>query len=110
MMMDRQKAVAFDVDPDSLSALREALPGWDIEATAGATVGSLARDWRPAAADLLVIGDQEDVARALGPCRGLRSEAGRAEKLLPVLVPPARRGLGRAELSGGGARCPVVPV
>ena len=46
-MAERPRAVAFDVDGESLTALREAFPDWDIKATDGATVGSLARDWTP---------------------------------------------------------------
>jgi DNA-binding response OmpR family regulator len=110
MMTDGAKLIAFDVDPESLTSLREALPGWDVEATDGATVGSLDRDWRPGAADLLVVGDHEDVARTLGLCRGLRSQAGRAETPLLVLVPPAREALVRAALGAGADSCLVLPV
>jgi DNA-binding response OmpR family regulator len=110
MMTDRAKVVVFDVDPDSLTALREAFPGWDIEATDGATVGSLDRDWRPGAADLLVVGCHADVARSLGLCRELRSQAGRAETPLLVLVPPAREALVRAALSAGADSCLVLPA
>jgi DNA-binding response OmpR family regulator len=110
MMTDRPKVVALNVDPDSLTALREAFPGWDIEATEGATVGSLDRDWRPAAADLLVVGDHAEVARTLGLCRGLRSQAGRADTPLLVLVPPAREAVVRAALGAGANSCLVLPV
>src|SRR5437867_5469463 len=56
MMRHRSKAIAFDVDPDSLTSLRQAIPGWEIEAMNGASTGSLIRDWNPGAADLLVLG------------------------------------------------------
>jgi CheY-like chemotaxis protein len=110
MMMARAKLITFDVDAASLSALREALPGWDIEATAGATVCSLERDWSAGPADLLVVGDHEDRARRLGLCQGLRSQPGRAETPLLVLVAPARETLVRAALSAGATSCLVLPV
>jgi len=110
MMTARPKAVAFDVDSDSLNALRDAFPGWDIEATAGITIGSLDRDWRPGAADLLVVGDHEDLSRTLGLCRGLRSQVGRAGTPLLVLVPPAREAVVRAALGAGANSCLVLPI
>src|SRR5438477_9257309 len=110
MMADRPKAVVFNMDSDSLAALREAFPDWAIEVTDGATVGTLARDWRPGDADLLVVGDHEEVARTLGLCRGLRSQAGRADTPLLVLVPPAREALVRAALGAGADSCLVLPV
>jgi DNA-binding response OmpR family regulator len=109
-MAERPKAIAFDVDPDSLASLREAFPGWDIEATRGATVGSLDRDWDPGSADLLVVGDRAEVTETLGLCRGLRSQAGRADTPLLVLVPPAREALVRAALGAGAHGCLVLPV
>ena len=109
-MMARAKLLAFDVDAASLSALREALPGWDIEGTDGATAGSLDHDRSPGPAELLVVGDHEDMARTLGLCRGLRSQVGRAETPLLVLVPPAREALVRAMLAAGADSCLVLPV
>jgi hypothetical protein len=47
-MTNRQKAVAFDVDSQSLATLREAFPNWELEVSNGATVGSLRQDWGPA--------------------------------------------------------------
>ena len=48
-MPHRAKAVTFDVDPDSLVRLRQAFPGWEVEAVHGASTGSLTRDWSPGA-------------------------------------------------------------
>ncbi len=48
-MQDRPKVIAFDVDPDSLASLRQAFPECEVEATNGATPGSLEHDWSPGA-------------------------------------------------------------
>jgi DNA-binding response OmpR family regulator len=109
-MPHRSKAVAFDVDPDSLVSLRQALPGWEIEALEGATTASLTRDWNPKAADLLVVGARDRVSETLGLCRGLRSQSGRAHTPLLVLVAPAQQALVRAALGAGADSCLVLPV
>jgi hypothetical protein len=70
-MLQRLKAVVFDVDAASLTTLREALPGWHIKVVYGATVGSLPCDWNPGAVDLLVVGVREDVSETLALCRFL---------------------------------------
>jgi DNA-binding response OmpR family regulator len=110
MMPRRPKAIAFDVDPDSLASLRQAFPGWEVEAVAGATPVSLEREWNPQEAALLVVGARAGVAEALGLCRGLRSQVGWARTPLLVLVPPARDALVRAALQAGATRCLVLPV
>ena len=56
-MPEGLKAVAFDLDAASLSGLREALPGWEIEVLHGATAASLTYDWNPGEADLLAAED-----------------------------------------------------
>jgi DNA-binding response OmpR family regulator len=109
-MSDRSKAVAFDLDPASLASLREALPEWEVEVVNGARAASLDRDWNPAAADLLVLGIRDQSAEALGICRGLRSQAGRAQTPLLVLVPPAQESLVKAVLEAGANSCLVLPV
>jgi DNA-binding response OmpR family regulator len=110
MMRHRSKAIAFDVDPDSWTSLRQAFPGWEIEAMNGATTGSLIRDWNPGAADLLVLGVRDQVAETLGLCRELRSQAGRAHTSLLVLVPAALEAVVRAVLEAGAHSCLVLPV
>jgi hypothetical protein len=67
--MNPSKAIAFDVDPASLRSLREALPEWEVEAVQDATAASLARKWRPGAADLLVVGFRGNGRETLGLCR-----------------------------------------
>jgi len=109
-MPDRPKVLAFDVDPDSLASLRQAFPGWAVEATDGATPEALEHDWNPGAADLLVVAGDDQQAGTLGLCRGLRSQAGRARTPLLVLVPPDREALVRAALDAGADGCLVLPV
>jgi DNA-binding NarL/FixJ family response regulator len=110
MMPYERKAIAFDVDPDSLVTLGQVFPEWEIEAIAGATADSLARSWHPPAAELLVIGAREQMAETLGLCRALRGQAGRAETPLLVLVWPAEGALVRAALAAGAHSCLVLPV
>jgi DNA-binding response OmpR family regulator len=109
-MLYKLKAVAFDVDADSLVSLRQAFPEWDIEALDGATRVSLARDWNPGGVDLVVIGARAQRAETLGLCRALRSQAGRAHTPLVVLVPPGQGSLVRAALDAGAHSCLVLPV
>jgi DNA-binding response OmpR family regulator len=109
-MLDQPKAIAFDVDPASLESLRQAFPGWQVEAANGATAQSLDRDWDPGPASLLVVGAREDMARTLGLCRSLRSQAGRARTPLLVLVQPGQEPLVRAALDAGADSCLVLPV
>jgi hypothetical protein len=109
-MPNQPKVFAFDVDPASLDSLRRAFPGWEVEATSGATTCSLDRDWDPGAAALLVVGARGGAAEVLGLCRGLRGQAGRAHTPLLVLVRPTQEGLVRAALDAGADSCLVVPV
>jgi DNA-binding response OmpR family regulator len=109
-MPGRPKVIAFDLDAASLTSLREAFPGWQVDAADGVTAASLARDWDPGSASLLVVGAREDVAQTLGLCRGLRSQAGRARTPLLVLVQPAQEALVRAALGAGANSCLVLPV
>jgi DNA-binding response OmpR family regulator len=109
-MPDRPKAIAFDVDPDSLVSLRQAFPEWEIEVMSGATAGALTRDWNTSAVDLLVVGTRDQVAETLGLCRGLRDQAGRIHTPLLVRVPPTQEALVRAALDAGAHSCLVLPV
>ena len=110
MMQDRPKVIAFDVDTDSLASLRQAFPEWEVEATNGVTLDSLEHDCSPGAANLLVVAARARVAETLGLCRGLRSQAGRVQTPLLVLVPPAQEALVRAALDAGADSCLVLPV
>jgi DNA-binding response OmpR family regulator len=109
-MTELRKAITFDVGPNSLGRLREALPGWEIETTDGATTHSLTQDWSPGEADLLVVGARDQAVETLGMCRGLRSQVGRAHTPLLVLVRPAQHALVPAALEAGASSCLVVPV
>jgi DNA-binding response OmpR family regulator len=98
------------VDPGSLASLRHAFPDWEIEALDGASTASLARNWDPGAANLLVVGARHEAVETLGLCRGLRSQAGRAHTPVLVLVLPAQQALVRAALDAGADGCLVLPV
>lgn len=104
------KALALDVDSDSLGALRRALPDWEIAALEGTNVVSLIRGRSLARADLLVLGVLADSAATLGLCRELRSQPGHAHTPLVVLVPPAHESLVSAALAAGAQSCLVLPV
>ena len=109
-MPGRPKVIALDVDPTSLGSLRQAFPGLQVEAVHAATRESLARDWNPGEARLLVVGARTDVTQTLGLCRGLRGQAGRARTPLLVLVRSAQEPLVRAALDARADSCLVLPV
>jgi DNA-binding response OmpR family regulator len=104
------KVIGFDLDPDSLARLLEAFPDGEVQSTSGANSTSLARDWSPDAADLLVVHVGDRSSAALGLCRGLRNQMGRAHVPLLALVPPADDSLIRAALQAGADSCLVLPV
>lgn len=110
MIPYRPKVIAFDVDSDSIGSLHQAFPEWEIEAIGGATPGSLAQDWEPGPAELLVVGARDQFAATLGLCRGLRSQAERTHTPLLVLVGPDQEALVRAALKAGAHSCLVLPV
>ena len=109
-MPNRPKAIAFDLNPESLLSLRQAFPDWGIDVMDGATSASLLSDQNPAAVDLLVLGALDQVMETLELCRTLRSQAGLAQTALLVLVQPAQEGLVRAALAAGASSCLVLPV
>ncbi len=104
------KVVTLDVDPGSLASLRQAFPDREVEPLNGADTGSLDRDWAPGAASLLVVGARHEAVETLGLCRGLRSQAGRAQTPILVLVLPGQQALVRAALDAGADGCLVLPV
>ena len=106
----RPKGIAFDVDPDSLTSLRRAFPGWEIDAMDGVTSGALERGWVPPVADLLVVGAEGHAAGPLGLCRGLRRQAGCALTPLLVLLRPEEEALVPAVLDAGANGCLVLPI
>jgi DNA-binding response OmpR family regulator len=109
-MPDRQKVLAFDVDPASLASLRQAFPEWEIAIEDGAASASLAREWDPGLAALLVVGASDQMARTLDLCRGLRRQANGALTPLLVLVAPGQEALVKAALDMGAHSCLVLPI
>jgi DNA-binding response OmpR family regulator len=109
-MPDRPMALTFDVDRDSLAALRQAFPEWEIAPADGATPGSLARDFRPAGAALLVVGPRDRPAETVALCRALRTRLSQADTPLLVLVGPGEGGLTSAALDAGAHSCLTLPV
>ncbi len=126
------RAVAFDVDAATLASLRQALPGWEIDTINGATPASLAPNWHPGAADLLVVSARGNATETLRLCRFLsfytgyptEARAGGAETLGPranlpavrpaasllVLVAPGQEPLVRAALDAGAHSCLMLPI
>jgi hypothetical protein len=131
-MPHRWRAAAFDLDAASLISLRKALTGWEIDTINGATAASLAHNWDPGAADLLVVSARDNVTETLGLCRFLsfcteystEAREGRAETLGPeeklpalrpdapllVLVPSGHEPLVRAALNAGAHSCLMLPI
>jgi DNA-binding NarL/FixJ family response regulator len=131
-MHDQLRAVAFDLDVASLMSLREALPGWEIDTINGATPASLAHNWDPAAADLLVVSASGNATEVLSLCRflsfctGYSTEAREAEsetlgprEKLPALRPdaallvlahPGQENIVGAALEAGAHSCLMLPI
>lgn len=124
-MPERLRAIAFDLDAASLISLREALPGWEIEVTNGATTASLPRDWNPGAVDLLVVKAREEAAGTLGLCRFLASCSSYSRDSqqevagifgphrnapLLVLVAPGQETLVGSALEAGAHSCLMLPI
>jgi hypothetical protein len=132
-MHEHLTAVAFDLDADSLSSLRNALPEWDVAVHTGSTAASLTDAWGPGAVDLLVVQASADVAATLALCRclgrcgvvsresekeasilgprgSLQTRAQRAHAPLLVLVSPGQEGLVKSALEAGAHSCLVLPI
>ena len=127
-------AIAFDLDPASLSTLRKALPGWNIEVLAGATAASLANQWHPGKVDLLVVKADDETTRTLELCRflvrrpvvsrdsqkhatdilgprgSLQTQEQRAHAPLLVLVPAGQEDLVNSALAAGAHSCLMLPI
>ncbi len=134
VMPDRSRAIAFDVDTISSATLRQALPGWQIDAVYEATVASLPCDWAPGPVDLLIVGVREDVAETWGLCRflarstsavreprrvavetaalpkNLLEVARRAAVPLLLLLPSGQGALVEAGLEAGAHSCLMLPI
>jgi DNA-binding NarL/FixJ family response regulator len=121
------------LDTPSLASLQEALPGWEFEVVTGATAASLAHDWSPGAANLLVVRAGEPAAETLGLCRFLvscgafsadsrggvetsgrhgnrQNQPPRSDAPLLVLVPHGQEALVRAALDAGADSCLTLPI
>jgi len=104
------RAIAFDVDRDSMGTLRASLPGWEVQAAEGVTPATLALARSPAQAGLLVVGGRGGEAETLGMCRGLRGQRGREATPLLVLLGPEQGALAGAALEAGADSCLLLPV
>src|SRR5438552_8569513 len=133
-MPQRLRAIGFDLEPASLTSLRQALPEWEIELIQGAKASSLTHNWNPGAADLLVVKAGEDVAETLALCRFLifcndfstdsredeaqtmgrpgsrQNPVRRANAPLLLLVPKWEEAMVRAALEAGVGSCLVLPI
>jgi hypothetical protein len=139
-MPNQSKAIAFDVDQESLSSLRKALPDFVIEVIDGATTAALTRDWNAGTVDLFVVKARDEVAETLELCRFLvtcgvlgkdapvvtdsqeelpktlgrhrrRQNVGRCpHSPLLVLVPPTRKSIVADVLKAGAHSCLILPI
>ena len=123
-MPDRFRVIAFDLDEASLIHLKEAFPAGVVEAINGATAASLAHDWNPGRADLLVVRARDEAAETLGLCRFLvrcsafstdargqqQNQRHRADAPLLVLVSPGQEAFVRAALEAGAHSCLIMPI
>jgi DNA-binding response OmpR family regulator len=109
MRMELQ-AVAYELDCESLSCLRDALPGWQIQVVRGAVPRPTEKDWIPGEAGLVVLGTNVPLSETLGICRALRSRVGWGTVPLLALVPPQQAARVRTMLEAGADSCLVLPV
>jgi hypothetical protein len=128
------RAIAFDLDPASLSSLRQALPGWNVEVLAGATAASLTNQWHPGKVDLMVVKADDETTRTLALCRflvgcavvsrdsrkyatdilgprgSLQTQSQRAQAPLLVLVPAGQEDRVKSLLEAGAHSCLMLPI
>jgi hypothetical protein len=110
-MPHRLRAVAFDVDAASLTSLRDALPGWQVEVVNGATASSLTHGWNPGMADLLVVQARGELAETLGLCRLLVSCSGYStDSRGAAAEPPRPHGGWQGQVRPAGAPLLVLVV
>jgi FKBP-type peptidyl-prolyl cis-trans isomerase 2 len=106
----QSRAIAFDVDPETLSTLRQAFPEWQIEVSNRAMIDSLIAGCSLGTVDLMVLGVRDKAAETLGLCRVLRKQAGSVQTPLLIVVPPGEEDLTRGALDAGATSCLVLPV
>ncbi len=109
-MMERGRAIVFDVDEETLASLRQAFSEWQVEVSDRATIDLLIGGHSLGVVDLLVLGVGADVAKGLGLCRVLRKHLGSAHTPILMLVEPGEDSLVRAALEAGATSCLVLPV
>jgi len=103
----RPKAVVFGMDAETLTGLRQALPGWRIDCFHGTTVGSMPHDWHPGEADLFVVCLRENVTEVLGLCRFLAHWPS-CESDLAEDLPESRRQEGKPEDASCATNVPLL--
>ncbi len=125
------RIVAFDVDPISLAALEEGLPGWEVVTMDGNTLASTMNGWNPGAANLMVIGCHADITKTLSLCRflayctsysadfrngpqpekaGLQHSATRSDASILVLMSQEQGQFVQAVLRAGAHTCLMLPI
>ncbi len=130
-MSEQLRAVTFDVDEPGLTALKEALPGWRVDALNEATALAANHDWDPGRTDLLVIMPRHKVTETLALCRllvasslfttdeekatsrwrdALEKRADGADPPLLVLLRAGQQSLVQAALDAGADGCLLLPV
>ena len=132
-MKNTLKALAFDVDPETLAVLQAGLPDWEIEVVEGGAAAVRREGWNAGAADLFIVQAAENEKQASELCALLARAGGlvpagtapgyhserrenrrrttpRNEAPLLVLVPANRSALVRDVLRAGAAGCLVLPI
>jgi DNA-binding response OmpR family regulator len=109
-MTNQGRAVAFDVDPDSLERLGRAFPGWTIDVFPSIPCQFRTSGPTAEAADLLVVGAQPSEMPSTGLCQVLRARLSWADTPLLVLVPSDTPGQVEAFLNAGANSCLVLPI
>jgi DNA-binding response OmpR family regulator len=109
-MVHDRKVLAFNVDWESLASLREAFPGWEVEAVASGTHGPTMKTWDPTGVDLLVIGNDRGTGETARLCRFLRQQSRWKATPLLVIAPPDMPDLVSAALEAGANTCLILPV
>lgn len=104
------RAVAFDVDPESLERIGQAFPEWTIDIFPSTVSQFRASEPLDEVADLLVLGGHHSGTPSAGLCRVLRTRFGCADTPLLVLVPPDTQSQVEAFLDAGANSCLILPI
>jgi CheY-like chemotaxis protein len=130
-MSDQLRAVTFDMDEPGLTALKQALPGWRVDAVNGATALAPNHDWDPGRTDLVVVMSRHEAAETLALCRlvvassifttnqeeatgrwrdALEKRAEGADPPLLVLLRTGQQSLSQSALDAGADGCLLLPI